>query len=136
MHIEKPKLRRGLAYVLKSSLLEAALQNAGVDCETSLNYWVPQSGGSVLQAFLWTPSPRIDHFRLYIRAGAVPAPERKAAALELETSVLPVFAAWASALLALPANAPVLYTEPMFDATWSDGRITMASHPASTALSG
>jgi hypothetical protein len=136
MHIEKPKLRRGLAYVLKSSLLEAALQNAQIDCETSLTYWMPQSGGSVLQAFLWTPSPRFDHFRLYIRAGAVPAAERKAAAIELERSVLPVFAAWASALLALPANAPVLYTEPMFDATWSDGRITMASHPASIALSG
>jgi hypothetical protein len=69
----KPKLPKHLSYPLKTSALEEALRDAGVEPDVSLHYWTPQTGHSVLLALLWPPNENVDHVRVYIRAGVVPA---------------------------------------------------------------
>lgn len=83
MTVEKPKLRKGWSYVLKSSLLQEALDQAQIVCHVDLKFWTPQSGNSVLEAHYWLPNANIDHPRVYLRAGVVPSAERQAAQDEL-----------------------------------------------------
>lgn len=128
--VQKPKLRRGLSYVLKTSMLEAAMTSAGLECHTVLNYWVPQSGHSVLYATFWLPNQFEDDTRLFIRAGVVAADERAAAAEALARDVLPALMNWAKGLLGDHPQSPRMYDNPYFDAYWSDGRMTVERHPA------
>jgi hypothetical protein len=127
--IEKPKLPKGKLYVLKTSLLQAALEQAHIDCHVDLHYWVPQSGGSILEAHYWPPNANCSYTRVYVRAGVVPSSEHRAALESLVTSVLPAFIAWLSGIVALPKNSPALQGEPYFNATYNDGRIEISHEP-------
>lgn len=103
MHIEKDKLPKGMSYPLKSSLLKAALEQAGITTETSL---LVGPNHTYFEAFFWPPSGDIDYDRFYIRTGAVAASEGGRAREVIEGQVIPDFIAWARSLLALPCNAP------------------------------
>ncbi len=127
--VTKPKIPRHLSYVLKTSMLETALAEAGIDCTINLHYWTPKSSGSILQAYLWLPNEYFDHTRIWVRAGAVPAAERKEAAEHLAQEALPAFVQWLGQLLKLPDNSPVLFQSPSFDATWNKGKIDITQTP-------
>lgn len=36
--LEKPRLPKGLAYALKASMLEAAVEKAGIECEIEVRF--------------------------------------------------------------------------------------------------
>ncbi len=55
MKVEKQKNPKHLSYVLKTSLLERVLQEADIKIDTHLIYWIPENGGSILEAFYWLP---------------------------------------------------------------------------------
>jgi hypothetical protein len=57
--ISKPKLPKGISYVLKTSQLASALSAAGIDIHVALKYWAPRCGGSILEAHYWLPNERI-----------------------------------------------------------------------------
>lgn len=120
--IEKPRLPKGLSYVLKASMLEEALERAGIDCHVELRYWTPQAEGSVLEAHYWLPNEHVDHARVHVRAGAVSSAESAAAQQALEVEMLPAFIAWLSGVLALPAGSPLLHGEPYFNASFAGGK--------------
>ena len=123
MTVEKPKLRKGLSYVLKTSLLQEAIDQARIECHVDLNYWTPQSGCSVLEAHYWLPNANVDYPRVYVRAGVVPSAERQAALDALRGEGLPAFISWLSRIIALPKGSPKLHSDLYFDATYEDGKI-------------
>jgi hypothetical protein len=110
-------------------MLANALAEARIDCVVNLHYWIPQSGGSILQAYFWLPNHHVDHIRVYVRAGVVPASERREAVLQMQQRVVPVFVRWLDCLLKLPVNSPVFYQEPWFDATWNHGEVKINQNP-------
>ena len=123
--VHKPKLPKHLSYVLKTSLLEAVLEQAGMDCCVNLDYWTPQSGGSILEAHYVLPNKNVDHTRVQVRAGSVPAGERRRALDLLESQVLPEFVTWLSRLLSLPEGSPILFGGPYFNARYGDGLVVI-----------
>ena len=127
MTVKKPKIPKGLSYVLKTSVLQAALEDAHINCHVNLNYWIPQSGGSVLEAHYWLPNANVHYPRVYVRAGVVPSSERRAAQDALAASILPTFIAWLSRILALPKNSPVLHGKPYFNATYEERKVEITN---------
>ena len=120
--IEKPRLPKGLSYVVRTSVLEAELERAGIDCPVELRYWTPQAGGSVLEAHYWLPNEHVPNARVHVRAGVVASAERGEAEQALEQEILPAFIAWLAGVLALPAGSPLLHAGPCFNASFAGGR--------------
>ena len=123
MTISKPPIRKGLSYVLKTSWLQQIMEENGLNCHVDLNYWVPQSGGSILEAEYWLPNANIPYPRVYVRAGALPSDQRRVAADSMLNTVLPAYAKWLGAVLKLPRNSPALHAKPWFCATFDAGNV-------------
>src|SRR5215510_12423399 len=98
--VSRPKLAKGLSYVLKTSQLVKALSDAEIDCHVDLVYWVPQSGGSILEGHYWLPNENVAYPRVYVRAGVVPLASRLPASEALLASALPKFIRWLKEILA------------------------------------
>ncbi len=127
--ISKPKLPKGLSYVLKTSQLENALRDAGIDCHVDLVYWVPQSGGSILEAHYWLPNENVAYPRVYLRTGAVLSNARLPASEALLNRAIPQFVAWLQRILDLPDGSPALQATLYFNATYCDNDIAIADRP-------
>jgi hypothetical protein len=84
----------------------------------------------VLQALYWLPNERVPHRRAYVRAGSVAAGDRPAALEQLRVTGLPQFVHWLTLLHRLPDNSPLLFSEPLFDASFEGGTLKVACHPA------
>jgi hypothetical protein len=110
MRIRKNKIPRNESFILRSSVLEAALRAAGIATETSLNH----CRGKYFSAHFWTPRPNVPHERFYIHSGAVPAEQARAVREFVESRVIPEFIAWASGLLSLPPDSTVRRTDQYF----------------------
>jgi hypothetical protein len=110
VRISKAKIPRNESFILRSSVLEAALYAAGIATETSLHH----RRGKYFSADFWTPRPNVPHERFYICSGAVPADEARAVREFVESRVIPEFIAWASGLLALPSDSTVRRTDQRF----------------------
>src|SRR5262245_3361430 len=123
--VKKPKLAKHRSYVLKTSMLEDTLAEVSIDCQVDLVYWNPQLGGSILQAFYWLPNERVNHVRVFVRAGTVPALERNLVLPQFRDRVLPGFAHWLSRLLKQPLDSPALLREPKFEATWDGATVKL-----------
>jgi hypothetical protein len=117
--VSKPKLAKGLSYVLKTSQLAKALSDARIDCHVDLVYWVPQTGGSVLEGHYWLPNENVACPRVYVRAGVVPSASRLVAAEAMLVSALPQFVSWLQEILALPDDSPALHGTLYFNATYT-----------------
>jgi len=127
--VSKPRLPRGLSYVLKTSQLAKALSDAGIDCHVDLVYWVPQSGGSILEGAYWLPNENVAYPRVYVRAGVVPSASRAAASKLLLASALPQFIKWLQAVLALPDESPALNGTLYFNAAYTEKGLVVTDQP-------
>lgn len=127
MLIHKDPIPRTHGYVLRSRRLEDALQAAGIEVEILLTHG---SGRVLFVALFWPPGPVCAHDRLHLRAGCVPVAQVHAARRYVEDAVLPEFAEWAKALLALPRNAPVRQREQVFSRELSPGILRRYASPA------
>jgi hypothetical protein len=127
--VSKRKLPKGLSYVLKTSHLEKALLDAGIDCHVDLVYWVPQSGNSILQGHFWLPNENVPHPRVYVRAGVVPKALRVAASEALLESALPQFLSWLQGILALPDQSPALHETLYFNAAYTEKGLVVTDQP-------
>jgi hypothetical protein len=131
--VSKPKLPKGLSFVLKTSQLEQALSD--IDCHVDLVYWIPQGGGSILEGHYWLPNDNVPYSRVYVRAGAIPSALRFAASEALRESALPKFIGWLRGILALSDRSPALPTEPYFDAQYTAEGLTI-THQRNTRCQG
>lgn len=104
MHIEKTPLPKGMTYVLKSSVLEQALLDAGITLHTTI---VHTTGNLFFEAQYSPPNPDVPREELVVRAGAVASGYGVAARQAIETVVMPEFIAWLNSFLSLPENSPV-----------------------------
>ncbi len=104
MRIEKSPLPKGMSYVLKSSVLEHALSEAGIELDTQL---IHGSRGIFFDAYFWPSNQNVAQERLYVRAGVVQASAAREARAYIDGSVVPEFVAWVKSILALPNNSPV-----------------------------
>ena len=111
LHIRKNKIPADFSYVLRTSALEAALRDGGIEIDTSLNY---VKGTPHFTAYFWPPRPGIAYERLYLQAGSVPSTHAHAAREHIESQVLPAFVTWVRGLLALPAESPIRRREQVF----------------------
>jgi hypothetical protein len=127
--VSKPKLAKGLSFVLKTSQLVKALSDARIDCHLDLVYWVPQTGGSILEGHYWLPNENVAHPRVYVRAGVVPAASRLPASEALLASALPQFVSWLQGILALPDGSPALHGTLYFNATYTEEGLVVTDQP-------
>jgi hypothetical protein len=100
---ETGKLPKGESFVLKPSVLSAALAEAGVVIETHLI----RNAGTLFDAHFWPPSHDVPYERLHIRAGSVPRSNAAAARAHVETEVVPRIVAWIADILSRDAESPV-----------------------------
>ena len=124
--IEKPKLRKGLSYVLQSSMLKNALEETGIDCNIDINYWNPYRipiGETILECFYWLPNENVDYDRFYVRAGTVKSEDRKVAQDLLREKVIPKFLDWFVKIKSLPKNSTKLKHNLYFNAVFKDNDI-------------
>lgn len=121
--VEKPPLSKKRSYVLRTSLLDAAVSSAGLDCHIDLKYWTPTVDGSILEAEYWLPNQNVPYPRAYVRAGSLPRELRSAAAASLKAAVLPAFTQWLAKVTALPDNSPILLRGPKFAARYQHGTV-------------
>lgn len=128
--ISRPKLAKGLSYVLKTSQLAGALADAGIDVAVDLVYWSPQAGGSILEGHYWPPNENVPHARVYVRAGAVPSELRPGAADALREVALPRFVRWVQEILALPEGSPALAMKSYFNAAFTAEGLVLTDRPA------
>ena len=109
--IEKQKLPKGMTYSLKSSFLFGALADAGIGFHVHLLY---AGYGWLFDAHFWPSNHRVPYERLYLRAGAIPSSQAKAAREFLENTVIPQFIQWALAIARLPTNSPIRREQQLF----------------------
>lgn len=127
--VSRPRLAKGLSYVLKTSQLAEALADAGIDCHVDLVYWSPQAGGSILEGAYWPPNENVPYPRVYIRAGAVPSASRSAISAALLTTALPRFIRWLQGILSLPEGSPALRGAPYFNAAYTGEGLAITDQP-------
>jgi hypothetical protein len=119
LRIEKDKKPRDLSWILKSSVLEAAINTAGIQAEFTAKYWL---NGPLLECFYWSSNEKSSNGRFYIRTGVCEGYERKDQQHAMETDVIPNFIEWARELVELPDNATELLKEPYFSAYFENGK--------------
>ena len=113
MLIEKDKIPKSSSFVLRSSKLEEAMNNAGISVETTLQHL---NSPVLFVAYFWPPRPDVPHDRFFIRAGCVPSTHARDARIVVESEVLPEFILWAQHILSLPANSPTRRSDQVFSA--------------------
>lgn len=102
--ITKPKIWKELSYPLKSSILQNAMDENGIDCYTILDYWVPQrrrenQPWNLIDAEFWLPNFNVNYPRFFIRAGVVKSQDRKLAEHLLIHTIIPELIDWMKANL-------------------------------------
>jgi hypothetical protein len=125
---EKPKLQKGLSYVLKTSMLKNAVEATGLDLNIDLIYWNPYRiaiGETILECHYWLPNERIDYDRFYIRAGTVKSEHRKTAELRLKEKVIPEFTDWIIKVKSLPFDSTKLKHNLYFNAVFKDNDVSI-----------
>jgi len=127
--VSAPKLAKGLSYVLKTSQLAKALSATGIDCHVDLVYWVPQTGGSILEGHYWLPNEHVAYPRVYVRVGVVPSTLRLVASAALLVVALPQFVSWLQGILALPDHSPALHGTLYFNATYTEEGLVVTDQP-------
>ncbi len=124
--VEKPKLQKGLSYVLKTSLLKDALEATGLELNIDLIYWNPYripNGETILECHYWLPNENVDHDRFYIRAGTVKSENRKIAQELLKKEVIPKFVDWIIKIKSLLQNSTALKHNMYFNAVFKNDSV-------------
>jgi hypothetical protein len=126
--IEKPKIRKGLSYALKTSILKDAIDNAGIDYNIHLIYWQTYSipvGETIFECHYLLPNENVDYDRLYIQAGTVKSEDRKNAETLLKEKVIPKFIDWVSKIQSLPDLSTKLKNKLYFNAIFKDNEVAI-----------
>ena len=119
-HFSKSRIPRGLSYPLKRSVLDAALDNAGIDSLANVYYSLGQRGeGPTVSAEYTSETARgwahAGFVSLFVHA--VPSPNLKEVRDALESVVLPRLLTWLKELQAAGnASRGMAHS---FQATWT-----------------
>lgn len=103
MRSQTGKLPKGESYVLKPSVLSAALAEAGIAIDAHL----VRNPGTLFVAHFWPPNENVPYERLYVQAGSVPREQAAAVRRHLEAVAVPQILAWISGIMSRDVNSPV-----------------------------
>jgi hypothetical protein len=106
-----PNCRRGIAILINTKALKAALASAGIRIDLHLI----RSPGDLFDAYFWPPNHNVPHQRLYVRAGSVPTERAAEARHQMEAIVFPSLVEWLADILAQDRNSPVWCEQQMID---------------------
>ena len=102
MEITKHKLPKGFTYPLKSSLLQAACEDNGIELPITLRY---HPDANLFVADYFFPSTWQDYERISILSGSVISHDSLDAREHMSKSVIPGFIDWVDELINLPENS-------------------------------
>ncbi len=102
MEITKHKLPRGFTYPLKSSLLQAACEDIGIELPITLRY---RPDANLFVGHYFFPATWQDYECINILSGAVNSHKSLYAREHMSKSVIPGFIAWVDELIKLPENS-------------------------------
>jgi hypothetical protein len=110
LHIDKPKIRKGLSYVMKTSWLTEGLDSIAFDGDVGLNYYTPTLDNithyMLIRAHYWLPNANVDHDRFYICIGVSQSQKRKELEHIVRNDVIPQLIDWMVEVKNLPYNSP------------------------------
>lgn len=120
---------KGRCHVLGMQALASALRTAGVDPEGKVDILLIRDASRMFfAADYWPPVAPAAIGRFHVVGGDVASVDAAQARAMMATEVLPRFAAWAQALLRLPAHAPPRTRNQQFHCA-EDGAIWMSYTP-------
>ncbi len=111
MNIHKTKLPKGKSYAMRSSVLQKALDEAGIDMVIQLRYSEKLNSSEnrpFFSAEYILPAPGRDHELFIIRVDSVDSSSAKRSKMYMDEEVIPEFIEWAIEMLALPAESTKL----------------------------
>ena len=103
--INKDKIPKDLSYILKTSFLVQALQEAEITTHISLNFGL---GHPFFESFYWLANQNVHYERFYIRTGVVKSYLCREAQERMHTKVIPEFIQWAKEIIMLPDRSTQL----------------------------
>jgi hypothetical protein len=103
MRSQTGKLPKSESYVLKPSVLGAALAAAGV----AIDIHLVRNPGPLFAAHFWPPNQNVPYERLYVQAGSVPRERAAAVRRHVADVVVPQIVAWIADILSRDIASPV-----------------------------
>ena len=128
--IEKPKIRKGLSYVLQTSSLTNALEELHLDIEVIVKYRFYISSGDdydLINCTLWLPNQRVNYTRYYIEVLAVKTEDKPVIVELINQKILPAFIAWMKKVTALPDDSTILRQRVFFSAVYKNKQFHISS---------
>jgi len=108
---ESRRLPSGYGFVLRPSVLSAALESSSIEIDAS---FIRSHSSILLDARFWPPTPNVPYERLYIRSGTVTSREVAEFRRRAEVESLPRFINWISGILAADIRSPLRRNEQYF----------------------
>ncbi len=109
--IDKPKVRQGYSYVLKTSWLQDAVTARKLITSIRLVYRSPhteQTEWTLVRGTYWFPNQRVHYPRFYIEVEAVPVSLKPQIQTMVQTAVIPQLIDWMDQQEKLENNSTVL----------------------------
>ena len=122
--VNKPKTRKVYSYVLKSSLLQQAIDARQLKTSIYLAYWTPHKDEvewTLVKGDYWFPNQHVNYPRFSIQVGAVPVHLKPKATELVQTAVLPQLIDWMAQQEQLDSQSTLLKTH--FQALLKDGAL-------------
>lgn len=129
LHVTKPKVQKGLSYVLKTSMLKDAMELNNIDIPTFITYGVSfkiPDFENVFECAFRKKDKSFDHDQLQINIRTVESKNRKNAEELIMQKVIPKFIEWVKRIEALPANSSHFRIVMGFHAYYKEGEVEIS----------
>ncbi|MBE9597980.1 hypothetical protein [Pedobacter sp. MC2016-24] len=137
MTVNKPKVPKGLSYIIKSSQLKALFEELKLDIDVSVNYSVSKEGPEGIRVFeclYWLPNMNVSYDRLYITIGTVNISNKEKISILLK-ELFPKFKEWILFLLSQPENSTLIKHDSYIRANFINDEFVLKSEPDYTSSS-
>lgn len=131
MTINKPKVPKGLSYIIKSSQIQELFEELKLDIDISVNYLVSKGGPqgiTVFECCYWLPNMNIPYNRLYITIGTVRV-DKKDKIDALLKVLFPKFKEWVLFIMSQPDNSTFLEHNSYIRANFINDEFILKSKP-------
>lgn len=126
--INKPKIREGYSYVLKTSTLQKAISDCKLQTSVHLQFRTPNNkeliNWPLIEAVYWFPNQNVNYSRFYIEVAAVPISLKQQASFLVNTGVIFKLIDWMVQQEKLDIQSTLL--QPRFKAIIKNGELSIS----------